>query len=282
MKKLYSIFIISLLALTAHAQDFSFPGRSQQEVSRLLAIHPWAQAKVAYFGDSLTDPAVGGAANKYWSFLEKWLGIHSLVYAVNGRQWDDIPRQAKLLKEQHGDDVDAILILMGTNDYNAGIPLGEWFDEQTVEVEAATGESCRRYPRRHRQPCMDGATYRGRINRALHLLKELYPTKQIVLLTMPRRGPARFGNNNVQPDDLYQNKAGLYLDPYAESIREAGRIWSMPVIDLNSLCGILPTEPTQQQYMNGGNDLLHPNRLGNRRIALTLYWQLMSLPCRME
>ena len=33
MKKLYSILIISLLALTAHAQDFSFPGRSQQEVS---------------------------------------------------------------------------------------------------------------------------------------------------------------------------------------------------------------------------------------------------------
>lgn len=282
MKKPLFLLAVCLLTLPALSQDFSFPGRSKADVTRLLSVHPWGHARVAYFGDSLTDPAVGGSDNKYWSFLEHWLDIQSFVYAVNGRQWDDVPRQARLLKEQHGNDFDAIVILMGTNDYNAGIPIGEWFDETTLQVEAATGEPKQNYLRRHREPSMNPDTYRGRINRALSLIKKLFPTKQVVLLTTPHRGSANFGNTNVQPDDNYQNKSGLYLDPYVESVREAGQIWSMPVVDLYSLCGILPTCTEQQPYMNGGHDLLHPNRSGNRRIALALYWQFLSLPCKME
>ena len=46
---------------------------------------------------------------------------------MGGRQWNDIPRQADLLQKEHGDDFDAILIFMGTNDYNNGVPVGEWY-----------------------------------------------------------------------------------------------------------------------------------------------------------
>ena len=56
--------------------------------------HPWAGKRVAWLGDSVTDPAATGIKDKYWTFLAQWLGIKPLVYAVNGRQWDDIPRQA--------------------------------------------------------------------------------------------------------------------------------------------------------------------------------------------
>ena len=88
-------------------------------------IHPWMQKRVAYFGDSITDPRNSGSKKKYWHFLQEWLGIEPYVYAVSGRQWDDIPRQADKLQAEHGNNVDAILIFIGTNDYNNGVKIGD-------------------------------------------------------------------------------------------------------------------------------------------------------------
>ena len=78
--------------------------------------HPWTGKRVAYFGDSITDPGTKGSDTKFWGFLQEWLQITPLVYGVGGRQWNDIPRQANKLREEHGDNFDAILIFMGTND----------------------------------------------------------------------------------------------------------------------------------------------------------------------
>ena len=78
--------------------------------------HPWQGKRVAYFGDSVTDPRNNASKKKYWSYLQDWLQITPYVYGVSGRQWNDIPRQTAKLKEEHGDDVDAILIFCGTND----------------------------------------------------------------------------------------------------------------------------------------------------------------------
>ena len=71
-------------------------GRIQAQTSY---VHPWMQKRVAYFGDSITDPRNSGSKVKYWNFLQEWLGITPYVYAVSGRQWNDIPRQADKLKE---------------------------------------------------------------------------------------------------------------------------------------------------------------------------------------
>lgn len=62
--------------------------------------------------------------------MEEWLGITPFVYGVSGRQWNDVPRQAEQLKKEHGEEVDAILVLLGTNDFNEGIPVGEWYTEK--------------------------------------------------------------------------------------------------------------------------------------------------------
>ena len=40
-----------------------------------LIQHPWQGKKVAYFGDSITDPRNSGSKKKYWGFLEDWLQI---------------------------------------------------------------------------------------------------------------------------------------------------------------------------------------------------------------
>lgn len=244
--------------------------------------HPWQGKRVAYFGDSVTDPNLI-PKTKYWSFLQQWLDITPYVYAVSGRRWDDIPRQAKALKDEHGDNFDAIMILMGTNDYNGGMPIGSWYDETSQRVEAATGKLKTLQTRMMRQPSMDKGTYRGCINIAMSLLKSMFPTKQIILLTPLHRGYAYFGDKNVQPDERYQNKGGEYLDPYVQSVREAGEVWAVPVIDIANLSGLYPLEDGFTQYFNNAEtDRLHPSQKGHERIARTLMYQLLALPCTFD
>lgn len=238
--------------------------------------HPWTGAKVAYLGDSITDAGVLKEDTHYWGFLQQWLDIEPLVYGRSGHQWHQIAGQADKLKAEHGDDFDAIMIFVGTNDYNAGVPVGEWFTEEKVTVNA----DGRQVERIRRLPVMDQNTYRGRINSVLDKLKRLYPTKQIVLLTPIHRAYARFADHNVQPDESHQNACGEYVDAYIESIKEASGIWSVPVIDTYSLSGLFPMHQEQQMYFPGGNDWLHPDQDGHRRFALCLYYQLLALPCR--
>mgnify|MGYP002236130987 FL=1 len=56
--------------------------------------------------------------------MKEWLDITPYVYGVSGRQWNDVPRQAEQLKKEHGEEVDAIVVLMGTNDFNSSVPVG--------------------------------------------------------------------------------------------------------------------------------------------------------------
>lgn len=238
--------------------------------------HPWAGAKVAYLGDSITDAGVLKEDTHYWGFLQQWLDIEPLVYGRSGHQWHQIAGQADKLKAEHGDDFDAIMIFVGTNDYNAGVPVGEWFTEEKVTVNA----DGRMVERIRRIPVMDQKTYRGRINSVLDKLKRMYPTKQIVLLTPIHRAYARFADHNVQPDESHQNACGEYVDAYVASIKEASAIWSVPVIDTYALSGLFPMHQEQQMYFPGGNDWLHPDQDGHRRFALCLCYQLLTLPCR--
>ena len=174
--------------------------------------HPWQGKRVGYLGDSITDPnCYGDKIKKYWDFLQEWLGITPYVYGISGRQWNDVPRQAEQLKKEHGGEVDAIVILMGTNDFNDGVPIGEWFTETEEQVMAARGQTQKLEIRKKRTPIMDGSTYKGRINIGINRLKQLFPDKQIVLLTPLHRSLANFGETNVQPDENYQNSCGDYV-----------------------------------------------------------------------
>ena len=258
------------------------PGMAQTTIVTspdMLQWHPWKGKRVAYFGDSITDPRNSGSKKKYWGFLEDWLGITPYVYGLSGRQWNDIPRQAQKFQEEHGDSVDAILVFIGTNDYNAGVPIGEWFTERPEKVMAGIHEPKHLVDRRHRYPVMSDSTYRGRINKALDCVKRMYPRKQIVLLTPIHRAEFYANEKNWQPREDYTNQCGEYIDAYVESVKEAGNLWAVPVIDLNALCGLYPLMDEMAQYFKSAeNDRLHPNDEGHRRMALTLMYQLAGLP----
>lgn len=263
----------------AAAAQTAVPDVDGQAFRTMALIHPWQGKRVAYFGDSITDPKNKAADNKYWALLQQWLGITPYVYGVSGRQWNDIPRQAEKLKAEHGDDFDAIVIFIGTNDFNAGVPVGEWFTEKEEKVMAGIHEQKHLVDRRRKYMCMTDSTYRGRINIALDKVKRMFPTKQVVLLTPIHRAQFYRSDTNWQPREDYRNKCGEYVSSYVEAVKEAGNIWSVPVIDLNALSGLYPLMDEQAQFFNDKeNDRLHPNNEGHRRMALTLVYQLLSLP----
>lgn len=270
------------IALTLTVPTFGQKAMNKKEIAEKekVLLHPWTGKRVAYFGDSITDPNVKASKTKYWGFLEEWLGITPYVYAISGRQWDDIPNQADKLKAEHGDNFDAILIFIGTNDYNAGIPLGEWYTETVDSVRAAVNKPSEMVTRRHRHFIMDDNTFRGRINIALSKLKQMYPMKQIVLMTPIHRAYFASGDKNIQPDENYENLRGIFFDEYVKAVKEAGNVWAVPVIDLNSLSGLFPFHDAGAQMFNKVDvDRLHPNDLGHERMAKTLMWQLSTLPC---
>lgn len=280
-----AMLMTACFTIKASSSDSGQKSVTQTIVQRadIKDVHPWAGKRVAYLGDSVTDPAVQAAKIKYWEFLRDWLGITPYVYAVNGREWNDIPRQTGELQKEHGQDVDAIVIFIGTNDFNAAVPIGSFYSEKSESVEAAAGQPRKQYTRLHRTLVYDNSTLCGRINTAIAKIKETYPTKQLVLLTPIHRAYAEFGSNNVQPDENWQNSGGLWFSDYVETIVRAGRVWAVPVIDLNSRSGLYPMLDSNTKYFNNAQtDRLHPNAEGHRRIARTLEYQLLTLPCTFE
>ena len=282
-KKLFVLLASSLL-LTAPATSASAQKSSKkqhvQSVATSFSWHPWKGKKVAYFGDSITDPNTLPGTNLYWNFLQQWLDITPWVYGVSGREWNDISRQTEALQQEHGDEVDAILIFCGTNDFNNSVPIGEWYNVVEDSVETAVGRPKERVLRQHRQFSMNPNTFRGRINIAIDKLKHTYPTKQIVLLTPIHRAYFYYSDSNIQPDEMYPNGAGLFIDDYVKSVKEASNVWSVPVIDLHGLSGLFPLEDAGAQLFNKkDSDRLHPNQAGHARMAKTILYQLSALPC---
>lgn len=257
-------------------------GKSLTDGQVVDTTHPWYGARVGIIGDSISDPKVANGPEKYYWFMAQEIGIIPCVVARNGQQWNEVLPQANRLKSEYGDDIDAILILMGTNDFNAGVPIGEWFTEEYVEVEAANGEPKSLQVRRHRMPNLDQSTFKGRINVALDSLKNMYPHKQIILMTPLHRGYAKFGETNIQPDENYTNRCGEYIDAYINAVKEAGNVWAVPVIDLSAVSGIFPLNRSQKEYFPRDKDRLHPTDEGHARMAQAIMAALRGLAPRFE
>lgn len=115
----------------------------------------------------------------------------------------------------------------------------------------------------------------------MDFLKTNFPEQQIILLTPIHRAQARFSNENCQPEEAFPNKLGLYVDAYVNTVKEAGNVWAVPVIDLNSICGLYPMNDAHAVYFHKADtDRLHPNAKGHLRMAKALMYQLMAYPAQ--
>ncbi|MCM1356474.1 MAG: SGNH/GDSL hydrolase family protein [Staphylococcus sp.] len=279
MKFITPVTLSLLLFLTPTATLSAHDGHEHAPVVDVPAsdIHLdtlWKGKRVAFLGDSMTDPKNKSTKQHYWSYLETLTGIKPYVFARSGYKWDGIYKKAVEMHETLGDSVDAIVIWAGTNDYNHSIPPGSFFTEKMDSVNFNGNMELRK----HREPLMDESTFCGNINRVMSYLKHNYPDKQIIIMTPIHRAYAKFNDKNVQPDENYANGLGLYIESYIRTLREAADIWAVPVIDLYSESGLFPMEENHTRYFHSGDmDLLHPNDNGHYRIARTIQARLNSI-----
>jgi len=250
--------------------------------------HPWTGKTVLFIGDSISDcniPAAMGredSVKRYFVYLSEWLGITPVVTAISGLEWNSVTRQVEMYKEAMGETVpDAICILLGTNDYNMGVPIGEWYKEEEAEVEVGNIVPRHLEKRIRRVPDYDENTLKGRINIAMKLLKETFPYTPIVILTPLHRSTFDYADNNLQPDEFFQNGIGLYLDEYVKAIKETADIWSVSTIDLAAHVNMFPSLDSQAPYYTDpGKDRLHPGNLGHKRMAEVIMYQTLGIPAR--
>lgn len=281
MKKLVGIFMALMLVFPMMAQEAGKPQDYHENVvitkkEKTLKTH-WAGRRVALLGDSMTDKrTLGPDMLLWWEYLSQLLGFDATYnYGRSGRQWHQIHGQAQTLWSEHQDQVDAILIFAGTNDYNAGVPIGEFFayEEVPVEVKGPKVEV-----RKHRIPLMNDSTFCGRINMTLSYLKTQYPEASIVIMTPIHRGYAKFNEKNVQPDEYYCNAQGLFLEDYVEVLKKAAAYWSVPVVDLYANAGIVPNLDSNIKFIQrAANDRLHPSTEGQYRIAKVMQYVLPTI-----
>ena len=97
-------FLLGLLLVAGGALAQAQPAPQADRPGNAVQ-HPWQGKRIGYLGDSITDPNCMPEVKKYWAYLQEWLNATPYVYAVNGRQWDDIPRQAEQLHREHGNEV---------------------------------------------------------------------------------------------------------------------------------------------------------------------------------
>jgi lysophospholipase L1-like esterase len=211
----------------------------------------------------------------YWEYLTDLLGIESFVYGISGHQWNHIYNQAVKLNNERGTEIDAIFIFAGTNDYNNNLPLGNFFTETTKK----TNHDGQNVIRKYRSRIYNDSTFCGRINKVMAYLKNYYPMQQVIILTPLHRGFAKFSDTNVQPEESYSNRQGLYLQDYVNSLKEAALNWAVPIIDLYSISGLYPLSDSHTIYFRDGEtDRLHLNSEGNYRLAKTIQYQLLTMP----
>ena len=119
---------ILAVVLSTFASACALYAETSESVPNNAPASHWQSKKVAFLGDSITDKIHVGTEKNYWQYLTESIGIVPYVYAVNSNTYKDILTQAKKLKNDLGEDIDAIIIFAGTNDYNGSIPIGEWYE----------------------------------------------------------------------------------------------------------------------------------------------------------
>ena len=129
MRKTFCLLAALLLAAGPAGASGDGAGKHRECAAGMnLVQNQWSGKRVAFLGDSITDERHVGTTKNYWQYLAEMLGIVPFVYGINGHQWSDVLGQARKLYVERDDAVDAVVVLAGTNDFNAGVPLGEWYE----------------------------------------------------------------------------------------------------------------------------------------------------------
>lgn len=193
-------------------------------------------SKMNALGDSLTHGDITGAGTDgipWTSYMTELAGLTICRnYGENGRQIAGTGGMADRFADMDN-DADIVCVFGGINDFCRGIPLGAIED---------TGIS----------------TFYGALNVLSKGLYAKFPNSEIFFITPPKCKSSLHGWESFTP-----NSANLILKDYRDAIITMADKYSMPVLDLYSMCGM-------SCYLDSGKyrpDGLHFTNAGYEKIA---------------
>ena len=205
----------------------------------------WAGKIASFLGDSITRGKNSDKA--YPEYLKELVGFSVCnSYGISGSTisnfYEAMYNRVSAIDAQS----DIVFVFGGVNDFNQSKPMGEWY---TLNGTTRTVNS-------------DTSTFRGALTTLCKNLINRFPHKKKVLIT-----PLHCHTYADNYTDSQANSQGLYLEDYVNAIKEVGQMYSIPVIDLYSESGLLPSNSTNASIYFATNDKLHPNAVGHRVIA---------------
>ena len=216
--------------------------------------------KIGFLGDSITfGVGTSNSENHYKGFrfpdlVSARTGAVAYNYGISGTRiaaqtvllpFESESNHFSLRVDSMEDDLDAVVVFGGTNDYGHGdAPLGDFSSREET-------------------------TFYGALHLLIVKLLSKYPKATLVFLTPFHRidegAGERFG---VQKEPLKR---------YVDAIKEVCEYYSIPVLDLYATGGIQPEiDVIRELYMPDG---LHPSNLGAKRLADRLSVMLENLMC---
>ena len=242
-------------------------------------MNEWQNKKFVFLGDSITFGV--GTKKRYFDYLKGELGIIPYGFGIDGAQYSAVLCEAERAAKEVP-DADCIVVFAGTNDFNCGVPIGEFFTETLEDVVLCRdddGTPTHTEKRKKREFVFSPETFCGRLNEVFSFLKTKYADKRIIVATPLHRAYACFSNDNIQYNELYANGCGLFLESYVDAIRKAADIWSLTLIDLYRESGLFPLIGEYGKYFaNAETDRLHPNEKGHKKIAAVFAKRLSEIP----
>ncbi len=208
-----------------------------------MYFNKWEGKSWITLGDSITRASV------YQDNLKSILGFSKIEnMGENGQTMAYQPKNKSTYtvgKTIDYNKYDLATIFIGTNDFRYNKKIGKIKESGSRNFEENT--------------------FTGSYQLLIETILKSNPNIDLVLVTPPQRIRDGYNIN-------FTNEVGGKLVDYVSVIKDLGEMYSLPVLDLYSQCGI--TKETMNTFTRDG---LHPNDVGYRRISEKMYRFLLNI-----
>ena len=94
--------------------------------------------RICFLGDSITFGA--GTTKRYFEYIAEKTGAEVHGFGIDGASTVHLFTELQRMEREVGDNFDILCVLIGTNDFNGGVPVGEFFTETAERVVSTANE----------------------------------------------------------------------------------------------------------------------------------------------